>query len=49
MRCDGIIGPEVDKAADDDCFFALDREPARVCLAQRAVELAADDEPAVEL
>jgi hypothetical protein len=47
VGCDSIIGAQVDKATDDGGFLAFDRKPARVGSAQRPVELAADDQPAI--
>src|SRR5260370_19483174 len=49
MRRNRVVGPQVDKAAEDSRLLSLDREPARVLDAQRAVELAADDQPAVDV
>src|SRR5258708_11492791 len=48
MRRNRGVGPQVDKAAEDSRLLSLDREPARVLDAQCAVELAADDQPAVD-
>jgi hypothetical protein len=44
-----VVGSEIDEAAHDRCFLALDREPARIHRAQSAIQLAAYDEPAIQL
>src|SRR5258708_28463754 len=49
MRRNRGVGPQVDKATEDSRLLSLDREAARVLDTQCAIELAADDQPAVDV